>query len=89
MRGCFPLLVLQNRLCHITNVMYLRPVDLRLDFSLMPRRRTAATPTLQDVCAHTLGFVRLDRARVGLLLGNADFHESIQNCLALHFQLSR
>jgi hypothetical protein len=69
--------------------MDLRPVNLRLGFGLVPHRRAASTPTLQDVRAHTLGFVRLDRARVGLLLGNTDCRESIQNGPALHFQLSR
>lgn len=85
----FPLLVLQNRSGHITDVMHLRPVDLRLDLGLVPRRRARPAPALQNVGAHTLGFIRLDRARVRLLFRYADFHESIQNCFALDFQLPR
>jgi hypothetical protein len=38
---------------------------------------------------HTLGFIHFDGARMGLLLGNAYFRESVKNRLALHFQLSR
>jgi hypothetical protein len=37
MARSFPLLVLQNGLCHITDVMDLGPVNLRLDLSLVPR----------------------------------------------------
>jgi len=70
-------------------VVNLRPVNLRLDLGLVPCRTTRAAPPFQDVRAHTLGFILLDRARVGLLFGNADFRESIQNRLALNFQFPR
>jgi hypothetical protein len=85
------LLLLEDRFGDVANAVDLRPVDLRLGFGLMPRRCRAAAPTprLQDVGAHTLGFIRLDRARMRLLLGNPDCCESIQNFLALDFQLSR
>jgi len=39
--------------------------------------------------AHTLGFIRLDGARMRFLLANPNGHESIQNLLALDFELSR
>jgi len=41
------------------------------------------------MCAHTLGFIHLDRAGVGLLLRNAYFHQSVENRLTFDFQLSR
>jgi hypothetical protein len=89
MRSSFSLLVLEDSPRHITNVMHLGPVNLRLDLGLMPGRRARCAPALQNVRAHTLGFIRLDGTRVRLFLGNANFHESVQNRLALDFQLSR
>jgi hypothetical protein len=85
------LLLFQNRFGDIANAVDLRPVDLRPGFGLMPRRCRAAAPTprLQDVCAHTLGFIRLDRARMRLLLGNSDCRERVQDFLAFDFQLTR
>lgn len=45
--------------------------------------------SFQDVGAHTLGFVRFERAGVRLLLRYAYFRESIKNGFTLHFQLTR
>jgi len=42
-----------------------------------------------EVSTHTLGFIKLQRTGVRLLLCNADVVENIQNCLALNFQLAR
>ena len=67
----------------------LRPIDFRLHIGLVPGCGTASTPSLQDVRADTLGFFRLDGARMRLLLGNTYGHESIEDLFALHFQLSR
>ncbi len=49
----------------------------------------AAAARLQNMRAHTLGFIHFDGARMRLLLRYADFRESVQNRLALDFQLSR
>jgi hypothetical protein len=84
------LLLLKNRFGNIADAVHLRPVDLRLRFGLVPRSsRTAASTSLQDVCAHTLGFIRLYRARMRLLFRNTYSRESVQNFFALNFQLSR
>lgn len=65
-----------------------RPVDLRLVFRLVPcwGSRTAS---LQNMGAHTLRFIRLDRAGVGLLFRYADFDQSIENGFALDLQFTR
>jgi hypothetical protein len=84
------LLLFQNCFSNVADAVNLRPVDLRLRLSLMPRgSRTAAPAPPQNVGAHTLGFIRLNRARMRLLLGNPYGRESIQNFFALNFQLSR
>jgi hypothetical protein len=84
------LLLFQNRFGDVADAVHLRPVDLRLRLGLVPRgsRRAAPTP-LMDVGAHTLGFIRLNRARMRLLFGNPYCRESVQNFFALNFQLSR
>ena len=87
----FLLLLFENRFGDIADAVDLRPVDLRLDLGFMPgrgRTRRSAAP-LQNVGAHTLGFIRLNRARMRFLLANPNRHESIQNLLALNFQLPR
>ena len=38
--------------------------------------------------ANEFGFIEVERARVRLLLGYADFNQGIENDLALDFQLS-
>jgi hypothetical protein len=86
----FLLLLFENRLGDVADAVDLRPVDLWLDLGLMPRAgRTRASTPLEDVGAHTLGFIRLDRARMRLLLGYANRCESVQYFPALNFQLSR
>jgi hypothetical protein len=79
---------LQNRLRHIPDMMHLRPIDLWLYLGFMPRTAGQASPS-QDVGAHKLGFVLLNRARVRLFLGHANFGQSIQNSFALDFQFPR
>lgn len=73
----------------VPRLVCLRPVDLRLGLGLGLRRRGAAAAPAQDMSAHTLGFVRLDGTRVGLLLRHANCGQSIQNLFALNFQLAR
>lgn len=85
----FLLLPLENLSGDVAGLVGLRPVDFGLHIGLMPRCRTAPTPTLQDVRAHTVGFLGLDGARMRFLLGNPYCRESVQNFLALNFQLSR
>jgi hypothetical protein len=85
----FLLLSLQDLLRNVAGLMRLRPVDLRLHIGFVPRRRAAAAPPSLNVGAHTLGFIRLDRARMGFLLGDPNCGESVENFLALNFQLSR
>jgi hypothetical protein len=84
----FLLLSLENLAGDIAGLMGLGPVELRLNLGFMPSRGTAAAAPLKDVGAHTLGFIRLNRARMGFLLGNSNGRESIQDFLALDFQLS-
>lgn len=98
-RGCRPrcgralhllLLFFQNGFGHIADTVNPGPVDLRLDFGVMPSRRAAAgTAPFEDVRAHTFGFIRLNRARMRFLFRDTDCHESVQNFFALDFQLSR
>ncbi len=82
------LALLQDGPGYIAHSVYLRPVNSWPRLSLVANRNAHSAPP-QDVCAHTFGFIRLNRAGVGLLLGNADFHQSIQDGLTLDFQLSR
>jgi hypothetical protein len=86
----FLLLPLENLLRDIARLVRLRPVDLRLHIVGMPWCGSASRPASpQDVRAHTLGFIRLDGARMRLLFGDPDRRESVQNFFALDFQLSR
>jgi hypothetical protein len=86
----FLLLLFKDRSGRIARAVHLRPVDLRLHFGFMPRRpATARSAPPQDMGAHTLGLIGLDRARMRLLLGYANRCESVQYFPALNFQLSR
>jgi hypothetical protein len=86
----FLLLLFKDRSGRIARTVNLRPVDLRLHFGFMPRRPAAVrSAPPQNMGAHTLGLIGLDRARMRLLLGYANRCESIQNFPALNFQLSR
>jgi hypothetical protein len=42
-----------------------------------------------EVATHLLGFIGFDGAGVRLFLGDADRLESVENCVALLFQLAR
>jgi hypothetical protein len=86
----FLLLLFKDRSGRIARAVNLRPVDLRLHIGFMPRRPAAAPAApLQNMGAHTLGLIGLDRARMRLLLGYAYRCESVQYFPALDFQLSR
>ena len=84
----FLLPLFQDRLRYVADSVHLRPVDLRLGLSFVASRRAYA-PSLQDMRAHTLGFIGLNRAGVGLLLRNPYFCQCVKNGLALDFQLTR
>jgi hypothetical protein len=49
----------------------------------------AATAAALEISAHTLGFITLERTRVGLLFGYANCRQSIQDFPALDFQFAR
>jgi len=85
----FLLLLFENRPGYVANTVDLRPVDLRPGLGFMPWPTGRRSAPLQYVGAHTLGFVHLDGTRVRLLLRDSYRRESIQNLLALHFQLTR
>jgi hypothetical protein len=86
----FLLLSLEDLPGDIPGLVGLGPVELRLDLGFVPRSVAGASAaSFENVGAHTLGFIRLDRARVGLFLSNSDSRESVQNFPALDFQLSR
>jgi hypothetical protein len=53
------------------------------------RPAVVAAAPLQNMRAHTLGFIHFDGARMRLLLRYADFRESVKDRLALYFQLPR
>ena len=80
--------LLEDRLRYVANSVYLRPIDLWLRLRFVASRR-AHTPALQDMRAHTLGFIGLNRAGVGLFLRNPYFHQCVKNGLTLDFQLTR
>jgi hypothetical protein len=81
---------LENRLGRVARLRHPRPVDLRLGLGLVTRRpAVVAAAPLQNMRAHTLGFIHFDGARMRLLLRYADFRESVKDRLALYFQLPR
>jgi hypothetical protein len=87
--GGFLLLPFENRFGDIADVMDLRPVDLRLGFGFMTRRKGRSAAPLQNMHTNPLGFVRLDRAGVRLFFGHANCDQSFQDFPALHLQLAR
>jgi hypothetical protein len=72
----------------------LRKIDLGLDaisFGATGTRRLSGGlgfAGATDVSPHLLGLVLFNRTGMGLLLGDADFNQGIENDLALDFQLS-
>lgn len=85
----FLLALLENGFCHIADAVNLRPVNLWLRFRFVPAGVHRDAAAFQDMGAHPLGFVRLNRAGVRLLFGHANCGESVKNFLALHLQLTR
>jgi len=81
----------ENLARDIARLVGLGPVELWLDLGFVPSRgKTAADAApFKDVGAHTLGFIRLDRARMGFFLGNSNGGESVKYLLAFDFELSR
>ena len=85
-RGSRFLLALLNRPQYVARLRNLRPVNLWLDFRFVPLCRagpSAASP--RQGRAHTLSLVSLKRTGVGLLLGNSDFRQYVQNRSTLDF----
>jgi hypothetical protein len=86
--------LLADRLQHVAGTRNLRQVDLRLDLGFAVRAaaslpRTGGFLLPGKVLAYALGFVALDRTRVRLLLGDADFRQDFKNLPTLDFQLTR
>jgi hypothetical protein len=79
---------LENRLCDIAGLRDARPVDLWL-LGFLPWLGAGPTPAPEDVGAHTLGLVCLDRAGVRLFFGHANFGQSVENRFALDLQFTR
>jgi hypothetical protein len=80
---------LLKRFEHISGLGDVRQVDLRLWRRIATRTCWQAALDSLEVSAHTLGFIKLQRTGVRLLLCNADVVENIQNCPALNFQFAR
>ena len=85
------LLLLGDELEHIAWLGDMRQVDLRLNlvaFAASARLggRGLGFGTGAEMSAHLLGFVFLDRTRVGLLFCDSDFNQDVKNRLALDFQ---
>lgn len=89
------LLLPNDRLQHVSRFGNVRKIDLGLDLvaAAVPgarcwlrRRVTLACPA--EMGANFLRFVLFQRAGMSLLLGDADFGQHIENCLAFHFQFS-
>lgn len=87
--GClfFPLL---NRLQDVARLRHLRPVNLLRCRALALGRRRTAIPAASplEVRAHTLRFVRLERAGVRLRVRHPYFLQHVQNGFALDLELS-
>ena len=81
--------LLLKRLEHISGLGDMRQVDLRPWRGITSRTCRYAGLDSLEVSAHTLGFIKLQRTGVRLLLYNADVVENIQNCFALNFQFAR
>jgi hypothetical protein len=88
-RACRLFFALLDRLQHVAGLRNPRPVDLLRHgaFRLGGRAAIPAAPPL-EVCAHTLCFVRLERAGVRLRIGHSDFLQHVQNGFALDLELS-
>jgi hypothetical protein len=63
-------------------------VDLGLDFGLVPSFFRSGRGLGRKVLTNLFRLIVLKRARVGLLLDNANFIQYIQNGFALYFKLS-
>jgi hypothetical protein len=79
---------------HISRFGDMRKINLRLDsFGFLARRasglRTLAITGGLEVRPDFLRFVVFKRAGMGLLLGDADFRQHIENGFAFDFQFSR
>ena len=87
--GCFSLL-LEQQAGDISRFGDVREIDLGLDLRFARARAAVASRaccTLSgEVLAHTLGLVRLDRARVRLLFRYSDKGKDVENRFALDFQ---
>ena len=88
-RSHFLVALLENGFRHIADSVNLGPVNLRLRFSFVPGGAHGDAAAFQDMGAHPLGFIRLNRAGVRLLFGHANCGESIKNFFALHLQFTR
>ena len=80
---------LKDRLGGIARLGNARPVDLWPGLCFVAGSAGGRTTTPEDIGAHTLGLIPLDRAGMRLLFGHADCRQSIENLFALDLQLAR
>jgi hypothetical protein len=82
------LLSLSEQPCYVARLGNFGEVDLRFYLrsgGSLPRRRPGPG---RKMLSYPYRFILFDRARVGLLLGNAHFRQDIQNYLGLYLKLS-
>jgi hypothetical protein len=83
----------KNRLQHIAGLGDVGKIDLGFKSFALRLRRTTVFPAVAiarslEVGADLLRLVLFERAGMGLLLGNPDFRQHIENGFAFYFQLS-
>jgi hypothetical protein len=86
-------LLTAQKVQHIARLGNVRKIDLGSDFiavaaagALRPGRARRVTRPA-EVSPHLVGFVILERTRMGLLLGDAHLSQHIENSFAFNFQL--
>ena len=87
-RLLFRLLARQDRLHRVARLGDVGQIEGRLGLHLRLGRGTAAAALATQVVPYLFGLIGLDRAGVRLRLGDANRRQSVQDGLALDFQLS-
>jgi hypothetical protein len=87
-RILFSLLARQDRLYRVARLRNVGQIERRLGLRRRLARRAAAAALTAEVGTHLFGLIGLDRTGVRLRFGDANRRQSIQNGLALDFQLS-
>ena len=87
------MLLIKNRLQHITGLGDVRQINLGLDLirsRMSGTGRPSGTVSITrafEVGTNFFRFVLFERAGMGLLLGDTHFRQYVKNSLALNFQL--